>query len=153
MRAKATSECNSVRSPKPILGSRSGAIRSSTNSTGPIRMWCCAPAMHRSSRRPNARSRTCWSECGEHNQRLLSQQRSETPRPKIDERSSAVHCSRSGFLRLLSLPPQQLLPLSKQFDDPCESRVSTSEQLHPPRMRGGHSAHAVKLARTFRSTH
>jgi len=24
--------------------------------------------MHRSSRRPNARSRTCWSECGEHNQ-------------------------------------------------------------------------------------
>src|SRR6516225_6292859 len=31
-------------------------------------MWCCAPAMYRSSRRPNARSRTCWSECDEHNQ-------------------------------------------------------------------------------------
>jgi molybdopterin-biosynthesis enzyme MoeA-like protein len=38
-------------------------------STGPTRMWCCAPAMHRSSRRRNARSRRCWSECGEHNQR------------------------------------------------------------------------------------
>src|SRR5262249_44471839 len=25
------------------------------------------PRMHISSRRPNARSRTCWSECGEHN--------------------------------------------------------------------------------------
>jgi len=35
-------------------------------STGATRMWCYAPAMHRSSRRPNARSRTCWSECGEH---------------------------------------------------------------------------------------
>jgi molybdopterin-biosynthesis enzyme MoeA-like protein len=33
-------------------------------STGATRMWCYAPAMHRSSRRPNARSRTCWSECG-----------------------------------------------------------------------------------------
>ena len=30
-------------------------------------MWCCAPAMHRSSRLRNARSKTCWSECGEHN--------------------------------------------------------------------------------------
>src|SRR5215467_6339248 len=68
MRAKATSECNSVRSPRPILGSRSGAIRSSIRSTGPTRMWCCAPAMPRSSRRPNVRSRKCWSECGEHNQ-------------------------------------------------------------------------------------
>ena len=28
----------------------------------------CAPAMHRSSLLPNARSKTCWSECGEHNQ-------------------------------------------------------------------------------------
>jgi len=46
---------------------RSAAIRSSSRGPGPIRMWCCAPAMHRSSRRPNARSRTCWSECGEHN--------------------------------------------------------------------------------------
>jgi molybdenum cofactor synthesis domain-containing protein len=34
---------------------------------GPTRMWCCAPAMHRSSRLPNARSRTCWSGCGGHN--------------------------------------------------------------------------------------
>jgi hypothetical protein len=34
-RAKATSECNSTRSPKPILRSRSGAIRSSIRSTGP----------------------------------------------------------------------------------------------------------------------
>jgi hypothetical protein len=25
------------------------------------------PAMHRRSRRPNARSKRCWSECGEHN--------------------------------------------------------------------------------------
>jgi hypothetical protein len=25
------------------------------------------PTMHRSLRRPNARSRTCWSQCGEHN--------------------------------------------------------------------------------------
>src|SRR5262249_1568519 len=37
------------------------------SSTGPTRMWCYAPAMHQSSRRPNARSRRCWSECGEHN--------------------------------------------------------------------------------------
>src|SRR5262249_50912990 len=35
---------------------------------GPTRMWCCAPAMHKSWRRPNARSGRCWNECGEHNQ-------------------------------------------------------------------------------------
>ena len=35
---------------------------------GPTRMWCCAPAMHRNSRRPNVQSRRCWSECGEHDQ-------------------------------------------------------------------------------------
>jgi hypothetical protein len=29
---------------------------------------CCAHVRHRSSRRPNLRSRRCWSECGEHNQ-------------------------------------------------------------------------------------
>jgi molybdopterin-biosynthesis enzyme MoeA-like protein len=29
---------------------------------GPTPMSSCAPAMHRSSRRPNARSRRCWSE-------------------------------------------------------------------------------------------
>src|SRR5262249_57241020 len=34
---------------------------------GPTRMWCCAAAMHRNSRLPNARSRTCWSGCGGHN--------------------------------------------------------------------------------------
>src|SRR5215831_15188800 len=50
MQARATSGCNSARSPKPIRGSRSGAIRSSIRSAGPTRMWCCAPAMHRSSR-------------------------------------------------------------------------------------------------------
>jgi hypothetical protein len=65
MRARATSGCNSERSPRPILRLRSGAIRSSIRSTGPTRMWCCALAMHRSSRGPNARCRTCWSECGE----------------------------------------------------------------------------------------
>jgi len=32
---------------------------------------CCAPAMHRSSRRPNTLSTTCWSESGGHNQRVL----------------------------------------------------------------------------------
>jgi molybdopterin-biosynthesis enzyme MoeA-like protein len=37
------------------------------HSTDPTRMWCYAPAMHRTSRRSNARSRRCWSECGEHN--------------------------------------------------------------------------------------
>jgi molybdopterin-biosynthesis enzyme MoeA-like protein len=57
---------------KANLGSRSAAIRSSIHSTGLTRMWCCAPAMHRSSRGSNARSRTCWSECGEHNQIALS---------------------------------------------------------------------------------
>ena len=35
---------------------------------GPIRMSSCAPAMHRSLRLQNARSRTCWSESGKHNQ-------------------------------------------------------------------------------------
>ena len=49
-------------------GSRSGAIRFSIHSTGPTRLWCCAPAMHRSSRLQNTRSRTCWSECVEHNE-------------------------------------------------------------------------------------
>jgi molybdopterin-biosynthesis enzyme MoeA-like protein len=58
--ARATLVCSSVRSPRPILRSRSGAIRSLIPSTGPTRMWCYAPAMHRSSRRPNARSRRCW---------------------------------------------------------------------------------------------
>jgi molybdopterin-biosynthesis enzyme MoeA-like protein len=34
---------------------------------GPNMKWCCAPAIHKSSPLQNARSRTCWSECGEHN--------------------------------------------------------------------------------------
>jgi molybdopterin-biosynthesis enzyme MoeA-like protein len=68
MRARGTSEYNLARLPKPIPGSRSRAIRSSTHSTAPTRMWCCAPAMHRRSHRPNVRSRRCWSECGGHNQ-------------------------------------------------------------------------------------
>src|SRR5262249_21090836 len=68
MLAKAIFGSNSVRLPKPILGSRSGAIRSSIHSTGPTRLWCCAPVMNRSSRLPSARSKTCWSEAGEHNQ-------------------------------------------------------------------------------------
>jgi hypothetical protein len=55
---------------RPIPRSRSAAIRFSISSTGPTRMWCYALAMHRSSRRPNARSRRCWSECGEHNHAL-----------------------------------------------------------------------------------
>jgi hypothetical protein len=67
-RARVTSGCNSARSPRPILRSRSGAIRSSIHSTGPIRMWYCAPAIHRSSRLRSTRSRTCSSQCGEHNQ-------------------------------------------------------------------------------------
>jgi molybdopterin-biosynthesis enzyme MoeA-like protein len=52
----------------PILRSQSAAIRFSIRTTVPTRMWCCAPATRRSSRRPDVRSRTCWSECGEHNQ-------------------------------------------------------------------------------------
>src|SRR5262249_5815765 len=47
---------------------RDRELRPSIRSRGPTRMWRCAPAMDRSSRRRNARSRTCWSECGEHNQ-------------------------------------------------------------------------------------
>jgi hypothetical protein len=42
---------------------------------------CCASAMHRSSRRPNARSRTCWSECGKRNQRAPEHCRREPPEP------------------------------------------------------------------------
>jgi hypothetical protein len=38
----------------------------------PTRMLCYAPTMHKSSRRQNARSRRCWSECGEHNQIALA---------------------------------------------------------------------------------
>jgi hypothetical protein len=57
---------------KAHLAVRSAAIRSSIPSTGPTRMWCCASAMHRSSRRLNARSTTCWSQCGEHNQIALA---------------------------------------------------------------------------------
>ena len=52
-------------------------------------MWCCAPAIHKSSPLQNARSRTCWSECGEHN-RIAR----ETPR------SSA-----RGGRRLAQSPP------------------------------------------------
>ena len=43
-----------------------GAIRSLIRSTGRTRMWCRAPAMHISSRKPNVRRR-CWSECRGHN--------------------------------------------------------------------------------------
>src|SRR5262249_6801026 len=42
--------------------------RASVRGTAPTRMWCCALVTHRNSRLPNARSRTCWSEHGEHNQ-------------------------------------------------------------------------------------
>jgi molybdopterin-biosynthesis enzyme MoeA-like protein len=52
---------------RPILRLRSAAIRSSIPSTGPTRMWCCAPTMHINSRKPSVRSRRCWSECGGHN--------------------------------------------------------------------------------------
>jgi hypothetical protein len=63
------------------------AIRSSIRSTGPTRMWCYAPAMHRSSRRPNARSRRCWSECDKHNRiaeprSLRRKQGFESPRER-----------------------------------------------------------------------
>jgi hypothetical protein len=71
-RARVTSGCNSARSPRPILRSRSGAIRSSIRSTGPTRMWYCTPAIHRSSRLRSTRSRTCSSQCGEHNQIALA---------------------------------------------------------------------------------
>src|SRR5205807_7929713 len=37
--------------------------RSSTRSTDPTPMWCCARATRRSSRPPRARSRTCWCGC------------------------------------------------------------------------------------------
>ena len=58
--------CNSARWPRPIRQSRSVAIRSSI--PGPIQMSSCAPAIYRSLRLQNARSRTCWSESGKHNQ-------------------------------------------------------------------------------------
>jgi hypothetical protein len=46
----------------------SGSLRMGGVTLLPTRMWCCAPAMHRSSPKPNTRLRTCWRECGEHNQ-------------------------------------------------------------------------------------
>src|SRR6516162_5074918 len=92
MRARATSECNSARSPRPIARSRSGAIRSSIHSTGPTRTWCCAPTMQRSSRRPNVRSRRCWSECGEHNQRAPE------PRPLTGRTGVRAPLQRPGRL-------------------------------------------------------
>jgi hypothetical protein len=62
-----------VTSPLPVSprrsGSRSTPIRARSY---PARMAEGAPAMDRSSRMPNARSRTCWSECGERNQMCLS---------------------------------------------------------------------------------
>jgi Probable molybdopterin binding domain len=77
----------SARSLGPIPRSRSAVIRSSIRSTGPTPMWCCAPAIHRSSRGPNARSKRCWSECGEHNQvaearPLTRKQGFESPRER-----------------------------------------------------------------------
>ena len=47
---------------------------------GPTQMWCCAPAMYKSWRRPNARSKTCWSECGEHNPVALAPSHGENRR-------------------------------------------------------------------------
>ena len=60
-------ECSSARSPDH------SAVAIGSNSLfepqhGPTRMWCYAPATRRSSLLPNARSKSCWSECGEHNQ-------------------------------------------------------------------------------------
>ena len=59
--------CDSARSPRPILRSQSVAIRSSIRSTGQHE---CGPAPRDAQklRKPNARSRTCWSECGGHNE-------------------------------------------------------------------------------------
>jgi hypothetical protein len=95
MRARATSARSLMRSPRPTPRSRSAAIRSSIRSTGPTRMWCCAPAMHRSSRLPNARSRTCWSGCGGHNRGAadgVSQQRRRSLWPGLS--AAAVTVSR-----------------------------------------------------------
>ena len=69
---------------------------------GPTRMWCCAPVMHRSSRRPNVRSRRCWSECGEHNQiarepRSRRKQVFESPR---ERQSSQALVSNADHLLL-----------------------------------------------------
>ena len=58
-----------MRLPKPTLGSRSGAIRSSIHSTGPTRTWCCAPRDAPKLAQAKRESRRCWSECCEHNRR------------------------------------------------------------------------------------
>ena len=63
------------------------AVAISICSTDPTRMWCCAPTMHISSRKPNERSRRCWSECGGHNhvaesRPLTAKQGFESPRER-----------------------------------------------------------------------
>jgi hypothetical protein len=65
------SKCTSPRTARDIpLWTGSDQQLSVLRSTrmGPTRTWCYAPATRRSSLLPNARSNTCWSECGEHNQ-------------------------------------------------------------------------------------
>jgi molybdopterin-biosynthesis enzyme MoeA-like protein len=62
-RARAISVPSLARSPRPILGWQSAAIRSSIRSMGPIPQWCCARATHKSSSAPSARWRTCCSGC------------------------------------------------------------------------------------------
>jgi Probable molybdopterin binding domain len=56
--------------------------RASVRGTAPTRMWCCALVTHRNSRLPNARSRTCWSEHGEHNQ-IMSEPRPLTAKTGV----------------------------------------------------------------------
>jgi hypothetical protein len=51
----------------------------------PTRMWCCAPAMHRSWRRLKVRSRRCRSECGE--------------QKVIDQHGCFSDRNRGGFMR------------------------------------------------------
>jgi len=73
-----------------------GSYRSSIHSTGPTRMWCCAPATHRSSRLQNARWRTCWSEYGEHNQGAPEVASPLGRQTSFPSRSAASHLMRPG---------------------------------------------------------
>ena len=118
--------CNSARWPRPIRQSRSVAIRSSIRSTGPIRMSSCAPAMHRSLRLQNARSRTCWSESGKHNQvgeLALSRRKQGFESPR--ERQRFQHLSAQMELGLAGI--SNFSPMDGASNDQFEIGAVTAE--------------------------
>jgi len=69
MRARATSGCNSARSPRPILGVAIGSYPFFDSLHGANTNAVLRARDTQKLAQAKRASRTCWSECGEHNQR------------------------------------------------------------------------------------